>query len=351
MPQSSAPVRRPLPELAPRPDVRLRRPRLLSVAAVALVVVAGQSARASLVPPGYGLLFEDDFSNPNTLPGGGSGGGNPGDDDDSHNPETAPPASLQAGDSSAKWINWKEGQVRRDAINDPNAVSIADGNLTIKTWSEREADGSLQHHSGMIATQGIFENAYGYYEARIDFNDSPGQWSAFWMYQDSIARDPSPTGATGVELDIMEHRVRDAGGNDIAGQGSSNTHWNGYEPGRHMGDYSHTGDLNLDEGFHTYGLDWSPDGYEFSIDGNVTWTAPNTPTTDVPEYLLLSSEVENYEWAGRIPTAGYGTFEDTQTKLVVDYVRVYGVTPVPEPMAAGVLGVAGVVSLVRRRRA
>ena len=353
--------------------------KVFAAAALALSGSAGvQSADAAALPDNLSLLYENDFGG--TAAAGGTGGGvavgigdpstvlvNPiGDDPGLFQPGTdgktpgtgglggaatdGPAATSQL---PPQWDNWRPGTQRRDAINDPRAVVIENGALTIKTWTETNAAGKQEHHSGMIATKGLAEQAYGYFEARIDFNDSPGQWSAFWMYQESIANQPSTTGATGVELDIMEHRLLDKNGNNIAGQGSSNTHWNGYEPGMHQGDYFHTGDLDLDEGFHTYGLLWTPDGYRFSIDGNETWTAPNTPVSGVEQYLLLSSEVEDGDWAGNIPAAGYGSFEDSQTSLVVDYVRVYGLngTAVPEPATAGVVGLIGLAGLARRRRA
>ena len=327
---------------------------LCAAAPAAATLLIAPGARAADLPAGYSLIFEDNFDSPASFdplfdPTSPS---NPIDTTQNNDGglDSAGRPSAGTASNDVKWANWQPGVLRRDAINDPNAASIADGKLTIKTWSEVDASGHLQHHSGMIATKGIFEHAFGHYEARIDFNDSPGQWSAFWIYQDAIANNPSPMGATGVELDIMEHRALDAGGNDISGQGSSNTHWNGYDSG-HMGDYSQTGDLGLDQGFHIYALDWTPDGYSFSIDGNETWNAPHTPVSNSDEYILLSSEVQDNYWAGHIPTAGYGSYDDTQTSLVVDYVRVYGAdTAVPEPAAAGLLGLAGLIGLARRRR-
>ena len=337
---------------------------LLAAAAVPVgtVALAARPARAGALPAGYALIFEDNFDSPDTLDptGGGGGGGGGGGDTDTFTDSTLDGAGntnslgRDAGltaPNGAKWQNWQPNVYRRDAFNDPNAASIADGRLTVKTWSEVNDSGNLVHHTGMISTQGLFEHAYGRYEASIDFNDSPGQWSAFWLYQDAISNDPSPTGETGVELDIMEHRARDSGDNDIAGHGASNAHWNGYGAGS-QADYSNTGDLDLDQGFHLYALDWTPDGYTFSIDGVETWTAPNTPVTGANEYIILSSEVENGSWAGHIPTQGYGSYDDTQTNFQVDYVRVYGAeSAVPEPATAGLLGLAGLAALVRRRRA
>ena len=327
--------------------------RLALAAAAVGTVVSAQVAVA--VPTDAPLVFADEFDSPATIRGYID------DDDeldvekrdDDHNTPLGL-LGMQSDDPSGPgelWSHWELGRHRRDAVNDARAVSMADGHLTIKTWSERDAGGTLRHHTGMISTQNIFERAHGYYEARIDFDSAPGQWSAFWLYQNSISRDPSPTGETGVEMDIVEHRARGWNNEDISGQGSSNMHWNGYDSG-HMGDYFHTRDLGLDEGFHTYGLSWSPEGYEFFIDGQLTWTAPNTPTTSAEQYIILSSEVQDDFWAGSIPDGGYGSFEETTTKMTVDYVRVFATGPsVPEPTGAAVLGVVALAGLRRRRTA
>jgi hypothetical protein len=66
---------------------------------------------------------------------------------------------------------------RLDAIATPEAVAVHDGLLTLTTYT----DASGRHHTGFVGTQGVVEVTYGYFEARIRFNDSPGGWCAFWI--------------------------------------------------------------------------------------------------------------------------------------------------------------------------
>src|SRR5438128_8004948 len=66
-----------------------------------------------------------------------------------------------------KWKLWLPGK-RRDAINTLDAVSVAGGKLTIGTYTE-----GGKHYTAMISTQGIFEPSFGYYEARIQWQDAP----------------------------------------------------------------------------------------------------------------------------------------------------------------------------------
>ena len=57
----------------------------------------------------------------------------------------------------------------------PEAVTVRDGLLTLSTYTE-----GGRHFTGMISTKGKYEARYGYFEARIQWADAPGQWSAFW---------------------------------------------------------------------------------------------------------------------------------------------------------------------------
>ncbi len=63
---------------------------------------------------------------------------------------------------TTKWRHRLLGP-RRDSVTVEEAVSVADGQLTITTYTE---DGV--HYSGMIGTQETFLQAYGYWGDRKD---------------------------------------------------------------------------------------------------------------------------------------------------------------------------------------
>jgi beta-glucanase (GH16 family) len=222
-----------------------------------------------------------------------------------------------------------------------DAVSVAGGVLTITTYTE---DGI--HYTGMLGSQGRFEQAYGYWEARIDFDDAPGMWSAFWLQSPTNGNPLGDPALAGVEIDIVEHH--DTGGPvDLSNRALHMLFWDGYGPeGRSRIGLSP--ELGLADGFHTYGLLWTPSGYEFSINGLQTASFEG-PVSRVPEYIVLSSEVEPGALAGSVPAGGYGSLEESAVKLVVDYVRVYAV---PEPGAGPALacGLALLAAGRRRRR-
>lgn len=276
----------------------------------ALVAALGTATAARSVPAGYGLVWADEFDG----------------------------QTLDA----ARWRHHQLGP-RRDAVNLAEAVRLdGAGNLVIDTWTENGV-----HHTGMIDTKDRFEPTYGWFEARIEFDSSPGMWSAFWLQSPTYGSVIGDPGASGVEIDVQEHRIECAPGCDLADFMTSTVHWDGYGA-QHKQISSGRAVPGLAGGFHVYAFEWTPTAYRFYIDGELLWEPENPPVSHVPEYLLLSSEVEDVLlWAGFAPPGGYGTRETSTTRMVVDYVRAY--QAVPEPASAALLG-AGLAWLARRGR-
>jgi beta-glucanase (GH16 family)/regulation of enolase protein 1 (concanavalin A-like superfamily) len=223
---------------------------------------------------------------------------------------------------TTKWRHWLAGS-RRDAVNSPSAVSVAGGALTISTYTSGGT-----HYTGMISTQDTYPYTYGYIEARIDYDSSPGMWSAFWMQSPTMGNPIGSPNAAGTEIDICEHRTIDGSGSNIDGLVVGNIHWDGYAAAHRSTGYS-SPNLGLGTGYHIYGMEWTPTQQKFYIDGVLRWTinnnAANSPVSQRSEFIILSSEVDDSSttWAGAIPAAGYGTLATTTTKMIVDYVRVY----------------------------
>jgi beta-glucanase (GH16 family) len=225
----------------------------------------------------------------------------------------------------SKWQHFLTGP-RRQAVNTPGAVAVGDGNLTITTFTK---DGT--HFTGMVSSANTFLYTYGYIEARINFDTSPGMWSAFWMQSPTMtdesiySTDPN---RAGTEIDICEHRAVNASGNSLNGRIVGNIHWGGYGADHQSTGYT-SDNLDLGGDYHIYGMEWTPTQQKFYIDGVLRWTVDNdasSPVSNRSEYIWLSGEVENsasVDWAGPIPAAGYGSLDNSTTKMRVDYVRVY----------------------------
>jgi len=218
----------------------------------------------------------------------------------------------------SKWSHRGLGP-RRDAVNVADAVSVSDGQLTITTYT---SDG--KHYTGMIGTQGKIERRFGYWEARVRFEDTAGMWSAFWIQTPTFGRPPNDPAAAGTEIDVIEHRVSDRAGKALSGLIHPALHIGGAKSQTHVAE-----DPNLRTGFHTFGVLWTETEYTFFLDGKATWKA--SPVSKRTEYIILSSEVQDNSWAGTIPADGYGPLESSKTKMIVDYVRFYE----PKPNSAG----------------
>lgn len=147
---------------------------------------------------------------------------------------------------------------------------------------------------------------------------------------------------------MAEHRVSNSGNTDpnMANKITQALHWDGYGTSQQQLN-NISGNLGLATGFHLYSVLWTPESYTFFVDGSQTWSS-TSGISQRSEYLILSSEVNNNNnWAGVIPTGGYGSLATTTTNMTVDYVRIYAV---PEPSSAGLLATAAVALLLARAR-
>jgi len=205
---------------------------------------------------------------------------------------------------------------RRSAVNVKDACLLnSNGELEIRNWTEI-SDSDTVHYAGMVETKENF--TFGYYEARIKFDIEMGSWGAFWImyhnFRDNFTENDNPKD-DGVEIDIMEFVPTKNR------YGCHNLHWNGYGEfhesegsGQRM-----NGEL---EGYHTYSLLWTPEEYVFYIDGQESWRIAKG-ISHTNEYIILSTEIQDDSWAGEIPEGGYGSFDETDNIMHVDYVRVF----------------------------
>ena len=156
-----------------------------------------------------------------------------------------------------------------------------------------------------------FMHSYGYYEVRCKLQKTDGWWSAFWLQSPSIGTTYNPEWS-GVEVDIMEHFEKDVitSGNIYGGYGRDvQESARKYYPIKNLDDY------------HRFGVLWAENEYVFYCDGEET-ARSNTPISKVPQFILLSTEVQGYRRGDRT------RHEEKAEKcigdeFVVDYVRVF----------------------------
>ena len=154
-----------------------------------------------------------------------------------------------------------------------------------------------------------FAHRYGYYEARVKFQNNPFWWSAFWTQSPTIGASANPE-FCGVESDIMEYFVDGAltTGNIFGGYGKDFR-----EDGRVRYPFKNDGK------YHRFGMEWNEDGYVFYFDGKEV-SRSSAPVSKVEQFVLISTEIHGYR-SGRAKTEW--TEEELNDEFVVDYVRVF----------------------------
>ena len=207
-----------------------------------------------------------------------------------------------------KWGHRYVGK-RRSGWIDPECVTF-DGQGHMLISVKKVGD---EYHGGMIGTEKKKSWTYGYFECRVKVATELGMNTAFWMQAPrmgspdqgkSVADD---TAHNGTELDILEYIARQG---EVA---HFNLHWNGYGK-LHKSAPADSLLHGMREGFHTYGMEWTPEGYTFYLDGRYMWhTTEAISKTD--EYIILDLEVS--DWAGGIDKA------NLPASAIFDWVRVW----------------------------
>jgi beta-glucanase (GH16 family) len=267
---------------------------------------AGQEANAG-APPGWRLAWSDEFD------------GADGSDVD--------PSKWghDVGNAGSTGWGWGNGELEYYTPGIQNAV-VQGGILVITAAASGTqaysgcwyGGGSCQYTSARINTMTSFSQAYGRFEARIQIPRGAGLWPAFWLLGADIAQTGWPRCG---EVDIMEN----AGGTPQINHGSLHAPGAGSSNAATLtAAYTMPGGATLADDFHTYAIDWTPDGMWFYVDDQPYET--QTPQTaaessaswvfDHPFFIILNLAV-----GGTLPGDPSGTTFPRVMK--VDWVRVY----------------------------
>ncbi|NYF88590.1 glycoside hydrolase family 16 protein [Tunturiibacter empetritectus] len=193
-----------------------------------------------------------------------------------------------------------------------------DGHLIITARKEdlTGLDGIPRHYtSARINTKGLFSQAYGRFEARIQLPTGKGIWPAFWLLGDDIDTNPWPRSG---EIDIMENIGDPA-------TVYSTLHGPGYSGAKPISaKFPLPAGESVTAGYHLYAVEWTPNDIKFFFDDHliVERTPADLPpgthwVYDHPFFVILNLAVGG-GWPGN---------PDETTifpqKMLVDYVRVY----------------------------
>jgi beta-glucanase (GH16 family) len=212
--------------------------------------------------------------------------------------------NYELGDGCPDICGW--GNNEKQLYTNANH-SVANGILTIEIKKEKE-----QYSSTRITTAKKKEFQYGRIEARAKLPIGKGIWPAFWMLGSNIKQVGWPKCG---EIDILEyvgrepHKVftslhtQDSHGNTI------NTKKTEIE--------------NIENGFHTYTIDWSKDKIVFLVDEIVVYTFQpelkneNTWPFNQPFYFIINAAVGGNFGGHEIDDSIF------PQKFEIDYIKVY----------------------------
>lgn len=212
--------------------------------------------------------------------------------------------SFALGDGCPQACGWGNNELQ---VYTDNNHRLENGHLIITAKMD-----SAQYTATRIHTKDKFEFTYGTIEMRAKLPAGKGTWPAFWMLGANIDEVGWP--ACG-EVDIMEY----------AGVEPGIIHTSMHTTSSHGRTVNTEKSMiaDIEEGFHTYTADWTPDAITFSIDGKAVYTyAPEVKNAetwpyDQPFYILLNLAVG-------------GTFGGTEidqdifpVTYEIDYVKVW----------------------------
>jgi beta-glucanase (GH16 family) len=181
--------------------------------------------------------------------------------------------------------------------------SVANGVLTI-TAAHAPDDikpliNNYEYTSGILTTHDTFSQTYGYFEMRADLPETAGAWPAFWLLPEDGSWPP--------ELDVLEMRGQEP--NTLVMTAHTN------ETGQHTKISSSVNVSNTD-GFHTFGLLWTPDQLIWTYDGVKVAEAATPSDMHRPMYMLVDLAVGGFAGAPPDHLA-------TPAQMKIDYIRAY----------------------------
>ncbi len=231
------------------------------------------------------------------------------------------------------WTHYRQGQ-RKGGYWDSGQAFLRDGNLVIQTTYKENGKYGAGYYCDRIDTRKKYEQTYGYFECRCILPAAQGLWSAFWLSCESVSDDGNP-GKNGTEIDVFEsplwYRGEKGLNNNLV---TSNLHCGGYGLQTKYKNVTVSKAIDPYTQYNTYGMEWNKDGYIFYINGVETGRSKFGGVSEVPEYLLLSTEIDGvdgvpfYGWSGLITK---NKSDALPAEFIIDYVRAYQYTDLLNP--------------------
>ena len=187
------------------------------------------------------------------------------------------------GETSRTLPGNDEAEYYSDNSVGENPFTVSNGVLSIRASLAPPGSNpyGLPYDSGLITTNGSFNQLYGYFEVRAELPAGKGLWPAFWLLPESAdyASELDVFEVLGDNPNTVYQTVHDYGGSDTAGQAFTAS--------------------NTSTAFHTYGVDWEPDFITYYVDGQAVFKTITPASMKEPMYMLLNLAVGgNGSWPG-----------------------------------------------------
>ena len=205
-------------------------------------------------------------------------------------------------------------------------ASVDGGYLIIE--ARKESYGGRSYTSSRINTKDKFSFQYGRVDIRAAMPEGKGLWPALWMLGQNFSTVGWPYCG---EIDIMEM----IGGNGLENRTVGTAHWNNgglyesdgvtkkpYNNVSYGDNYSLSGTDTLANGFHIYGLTWTPDSITWYIDSVQYHTMAIDSGASLAAFQKDFFLIFNVAVGGDWPGAPEATTVFPQ-RMLVDYVRVF----------------------------
>jgi beta-glucanase (GH16 family) len=214
---------------------------------------------------------------------------------------------------------WGNQELQQYTASSEN-VRIENGNLVITV---RETDEGFT--SARVRTEDKLIFKYGTIEARIKVPDlADGLWPAFWTLGNSFSEVGWPYCG---ELDIMEMGSSAAIAAGVINQRvGSAAHWDNSGNWASFSRYRDTA-TDLNDDFHIFTMDWTPDRVTTYIDGEQIWTyhiqidtCADCSEFHQPHFMILNVAVGG-TYTGLLQSEQITAAMPAE--MLVDYVRIY----------------------------
>ncbi|MBR9919219.1 MAG: family 16 glycosylhydrolase [Bacteroidetes bacterium] len=225
---------------------------------------------------------------------------------------------------TSKWTfdigdwGWGNNELQYYTANRLENARVENGLLHIEA---RREDLGKGWSSARLTTRGKVAFKYGRIEFRAKVPKEKGNWAAGWTLGDNYVDELSWPYCG--EIDILESVGYEIDDNSGDGKAHASIHCGAYYFKLGNQPTAVTEVANMNEAFHTYSVDWSPEGITAAVDGETYFTYEDISNDlawpfDQPQNIILNLAMGG-GWGGQ---KGMDESVDSQS-FIVDYVRVY----------------------------